>query len=144
MFLGSLLPVILLQKTPEYEKYTVPSTKNFLPLFMAAPLGDKSFLPYYHRIPHTFSAVQTNNKAALMTMWEDAIYCWTKKIICICSIVVAFPSSWLLQVPPSSADKFTYFIIVTIIIAYYYYYYFHFSGSAINTKKNVGGCHLLD
>ena len=66
MYFGSLLPVNVLQKTPEYEKYTVPSTKNFLPLFMAAPLGDKSFLPYYHRIPHIvlFSGAQINNKAA--------------------------------------------------------------------------------
>jgi hypothetical protein len=68
-----------------------------------------------------------------MTMWESVIY-WTKKLLfaiaALLYICYCFPSSWLLEAPPSPSDKFTYFIIVTIIIAY----------CAINNKLCFGKC----
>jgi hypothetical protein len=96
-----------------------------------------TIIAYFH-----FSGA-INNTAALMTMWESVIY-WTKKLLFAIAALLyclgCFPSSWLLQAPPSPADKFTYFIIVTRSIIIAYYYYFHFSGA----KKNAGGRHLLD
>jgi hypothetical protein len=137
MYFGVFLPVELLKRPPEYEKC---NRAEYQELFATVQKnqGDKSFF-YYHTQYFHFAVQSITQLCVTKMLWKDVIY-WTKKVLFALTALLyclgCFPSSWLLQTPPSPADKFTYFIIVTIIIAYYYYYYYYFSG-AINKLRSI-------